>query len=175
MTVGDYIWRTRLQHCRQELETHAGKTITESSVFVGFFELVTFQSPLPEMFRNSSHLRSTRRSTPACHQKAVRQSKIDELDPVMLPGNLAARRCLNGSSFPSQGRAVLVIDSLKQVVDRAAVPRFSTLARRTIVDPLFIHPLPAEALLPCECRRRTGPHGCVWGDRVNFPVLGRPR
>jgi AraC family transcriptional activator of tynA and feaB len=36
MTVSDYIWRTRLQHCRQELETHAGKTITEVAFSWGF-------------------------------------------------------------------------------------------------------------------------------------------
>ena len=28
ITVSDYIWRARLQNCRQELEAHAGKTIT---------------------------------------------------------------------------------------------------------------------------------------------------
>jgi AraC family transcriptional activator of tynA and feaB len=36
MTVSDYIWRTRLQHCRQELETHAGKTITDVAFSWGF-------------------------------------------------------------------------------------------------------------------------------------------
>jgi AraC-like DNA-binding protein len=29
MTVSDYIWQARLQHCRHELETQAGKTITD--------------------------------------------------------------------------------------------------------------------------------------------------
>jgi AraC family transcriptional regulator, positive regulator of tynA and feaB len=36
MTVSDYIWRTRLQHCRQELETHAGKTVTDVAFSWGF-------------------------------------------------------------------------------------------------------------------------------------------
>jgi AraC family transcriptional regulator, positive regulator of tynA and feaB len=36
MTVSDYIWRARLQHCRQELETGAGKTITDVAFSWGF-------------------------------------------------------------------------------------------------------------------------------------------
>jgi AraC-like DNA-binding protein len=36
MTVSDYIWRTRLQHCRQELEAHSGKTITDVAFSWGF-------------------------------------------------------------------------------------------------------------------------------------------
>lgn len=36
MTVSDYIWRARLQHCRQELETQAGKTITDVAFSWGF-------------------------------------------------------------------------------------------------------------------------------------------
>ncbi|WP_407180531.1 helix-turn-helix domain-containing protein [Bradyrhizobium sp. STM 3562] len=36
MTVSDYIWRARLQNCRQELETHAGKTITDVAFSWGF-------------------------------------------------------------------------------------------------------------------------------------------
>jgi AraC-like DNA-binding protein len=36
MTVSDYIWRARLQHCRQELESHAGKTITDVAFSWGF-------------------------------------------------------------------------------------------------------------------------------------------
>jgi AraC-like DNA-binding protein len=36
MTVSDYIWRARLQHCRQELETHCGKTITDVAFSWGF-------------------------------------------------------------------------------------------------------------------------------------------
>jgi AraC-like DNA-binding protein len=36
MTVSDYIWSARLQHCRQELETHAGKTITDVAFSWGF-------------------------------------------------------------------------------------------------------------------------------------------
>jgi len=36
MTVSDHIWRTRLLHCRQELETQAGKTITDVAFSWGF-------------------------------------------------------------------------------------------------------------------------------------------
>jgi AraC-like DNA-binding protein len=36
MTVSDYIWRTRLQHCRHELETSSGKTITDVAFSWGF-------------------------------------------------------------------------------------------------------------------------------------------
>jgi AraC family transcriptional activator of tynA and feaB len=36
MTVSDYIWQTRLTHCRQELETQAGKTITDVAFSWGF-------------------------------------------------------------------------------------------------------------------------------------------
>jgi AraC family transcriptional activator of tynA and feaB len=36
VTVSDYIWRARLQNCRQELETQAGKTITDVAFSWGF-------------------------------------------------------------------------------------------------------------------------------------------
>ncbi len=36
MTVSDYIWRARLQNCRQELETQGGKTITDVAFSWGF-------------------------------------------------------------------------------------------------------------------------------------------
>jgi AraC-like DNA-binding protein len=36
LTVSDYIWRARLQHCRQELETQTGKTITDVAFSWGF-------------------------------------------------------------------------------------------------------------------------------------------
>src|SRR5712672_2939829 len=36
MTVSDYIWQARLQHCRQGLETQAGKTITDVAFSWGF-------------------------------------------------------------------------------------------------------------------------------------------
>jgi AraC family transcriptional activator of tynA and feaB len=36
MTVSDYIWHARLQHCRQELETQGGKTITDVAFSWGF-------------------------------------------------------------------------------------------------------------------------------------------
>lgn len=36
MTVSDYIWRARLQHCRQELESPTGKSITDVAFSWGF-------------------------------------------------------------------------------------------------------------------------------------------
>ena len=36
MTVSDYIWHARLQHCREELETKGGKTITDVAFSWGF-------------------------------------------------------------------------------------------------------------------------------------------
>jgi AraC family transcriptional activator of tynA and feaB len=36
MTVSDYIWQARLQHCRQELETQPGKTVTDVAFSWGF-------------------------------------------------------------------------------------------------------------------------------------------
>jgi AraC family transcriptional activator of tynA and feaB len=35
-TVSDYIWQVRLQNCRQELEAHGGKTITDVAFSWGF-------------------------------------------------------------------------------------------------------------------------------------------
>ncbi|SFJ89022.1 helix-turn-helix domain-containing protein [Bradyrhizobium sp. Gha] len=35
-TVSDYIWQARLQNCRQELEAHGGKTITDVAFSWGF-------------------------------------------------------------------------------------------------------------------------------------------
>jgi AraC family transcriptional activator of tynA and feaB len=36
ITVSDYIWRARLQNCRQELEAQSGKTITDVAFSWGF-------------------------------------------------------------------------------------------------------------------------------------------
>ncbi len=36
LTVSDYMWRARLQNCRQELETQGGKTITDVAFSWGF-------------------------------------------------------------------------------------------------------------------------------------------
>ena len=36
VTVSDHIWHARLQNCRRELETHAGKTITDVAFSWGF-------------------------------------------------------------------------------------------------------------------------------------------
>jgi AraC family transcriptional regulator, positive regulator of tynA and feaB len=47
LTVSDYIWQARLQHCRQELETQSGKTITDVAFSWGF----SSSSHFSRMFR----------------------------------------------------------------------------------------------------------------------------
>jgi len=47
-TIGDYIRRARLQNCRQELETQAGKTITDIAFSWGF----SSSSHFSRVFRN---------------------------------------------------------------------------------------------------------------------------
>jgi AraC-like DNA-binding protein len=49
ITVSDYIWRARLQHCRQELEMHGGKTITDVAYSWGF----SSSSHFSRVFRKS--------------------------------------------------------------------------------------------------------------------------
>src|SRR5215475_3878459 len=48
MTVSDHIWRARLWRCRQELETHGGKTITDVAFSWGF----SSSSHFSRVFRN---------------------------------------------------------------------------------------------------------------------------
>jgi AraC family transcriptional regulator, positive regulator of tynA and feaB len=47
-TVSDYIWHTRLQNCRQELEANGGKTITDVAFSWGF----SSSSHFSRVFRN---------------------------------------------------------------------------------------------------------------------------
>jgi AraC-like DNA-binding protein len=47
-TVSDYIWHARLQSCRQELETHCAKTITDVAFSWGF----SSSSHFSRVFRN---------------------------------------------------------------------------------------------------------------------------
>jgi AraC-like DNA-binding protein len=47
-TVSDYIWHARLQNCRQELEAHGGKTITDVAFSWGF----SSSSHFSRVFRN---------------------------------------------------------------------------------------------------------------------------
>jgi AraC-like DNA-binding protein len=47
-TVSDYIWHARLQNCRQELETHCAKTITDVAFSWGF----SSSSHFSRVFRN---------------------------------------------------------------------------------------------------------------------------
>ena len=49
MTVSDYIWRARLQHCRQELESSWGKDDHRRRVLLGILEFVALQPRVPEM------------------------------------------------------------------------------------------------------------------------------
>jgi AraC family transcriptional regulator, positive regulator of tynA and feaB len=50
MTVSDYIWRARLQHCRQELETQAGKSVTDVAFSWGFSSSSHFSRVFREHF-----------------------------------------------------------------------------------------------------------------------------
>ena len=50
MTVSDYIWRARLLHCRQELESQNGKTITDVAFSWGFSSSSHFSRVFREYF-----------------------------------------------------------------------------------------------------------------------------
>jgi AraC-like DNA-binding protein len=49
-TISDYIRHARLQHCRQELETMAGKTITDVAFSWGFSSSSHFSRVFREYF-----------------------------------------------------------------------------------------------------------------------------
>ena len=73
MTVSDYIWRARLLHCRQELETQPGKTITDVAFSWGF----SSSSHFSRVFRKHSdsfHPPSTRRIAPIRHPMSPDES-----------------------------------------------------------------------------------------------------
>jgi AraC family transcriptional regulator, positive regulator of tynA and feaB len=69
MTVSDYIWRTRLQHCRQELETHAGKTITDVAFSWGFSSSSHFSRVFRKYFGVvPSSIQKAQHASPMSHQ-----------------------------------------------------------------------------------------------------------
>jgi AraC family transcriptional regulator, positive regulator of tynA and feaB len=69
MTVSDYIWRARLQHCRQELETHAGKTITDVAFSWGFSSSSHFSRVFRKYFGVvPSSIQKAQHTSPVTHQ-----------------------------------------------------------------------------------------------------------
>ena len=66
-TVSDYIWQARLQNCRQELEAHAGKTITDVAFSWGFSSSSHFSRVFRKFFgvAPSSIHRAQQRSVPS--------------------------------------------------------------------------------------------------------------
>ena len=54
MTVSDYIWQARLQNCRHELETHAGKTVTDVAFSWGFSSSSHFSRVFRKYFGSCS-------------------------------------------------------------------------------------------------------------------------
>jgi AraC family transcriptional regulator, positive regulator of tynA and feaB len=66
MTVSDYIWQARLQHCRQELETQAGKTITDVAFSWGFSSSSHFSRVFRKFFGVvPSSIHKAQQSTPS--------------------------------------------------------------------------------------------------------------
>jgi AraC-like DNA-binding protein len=67
ITVSDYIWRARLQHCRQELETYGGKTITDVAYSWGFSSSSHFSRAFRKSFgiAPSSILKAQRAASPS--------------------------------------------------------------------------------------------------------------
>jgi AraC family transcriptional activator of tynA and feaB len=67
MTVSDYIWRARLQHCRDELEAQPGKTITDVAFSWGFSSSSHFSRVFRKYFGivpSAVHRQQQARSTP---------------------------------------------------------------------------------------------------------------
>ena len=67
ITVSDYIWRARLQNCRQELETSGGKTITDVAYSWGFSSSSHFSRVFRKSFgiAPSSILKAQRAACPS--------------------------------------------------------------------------------------------------------------
>jgi AraC-like DNA-binding protein len=66
-TISDYIRQARLQNCRQELETQAGKTITDVAFSWGF--------------SSSSHFSRVFRKYFGVAPSAVHKAQLGELSP----------------------------------------------------------------------------------------------
>src|SRR5215467_16408522 len=79
ITVSDYIWRARLQNCRQELETHGGKTITDVAYSWGFSSSSHFSRVFRKSFgiAPSSILKAQRATCPSSGDGIVQRVASD--------------------------------------------------------------------------------------------------
>jgi AraC family transcriptional regulator, positive regulator of tynA and feaB len=79
ITVSDYIWRARLQNCRQELETHGGKTITDIAYSWGFSSSSHFSRVFRKYFGivPSSILRAQRAACPSIRDGIAQRVEFD--------------------------------------------------------------------------------------------------
>jgi AraC family transcriptional regulator, positive regulator of tynA and feaB len=79
ITVNDYIWRARLQNCRQELETHGGKTITDVAFSWGFSSSSHFSRVFRKYFGivPSSILKAQRTACPGIRDGVAQRAGSD--------------------------------------------------------------------------------------------------
>lgn len=79
ITISDYIWRARLQNCRQELETHGGKTITDVAFSWGFSSSSHFSRVFRKYFGivPSSILKAQRTACPSIRDGVAQRAGSD--------------------------------------------------------------------------------------------------
>jgi AraC family transcriptional activator of tynA and feaB len=79
ITVGEYIWRARLQNCRHELETHGGKTITVVAFSWGFSSSSHFSRVFRKYFGivPSSILKAQRSAGPGLRGSGAQRAAPD--------------------------------------------------------------------------------------------------
>jgi AraC-like DNA-binding protein len=79
ITVGDYIWRARLQHCRQDLEAHGGKTITDVAYSWGFSSSSHFSRVFRKSFgiAPSSIVKAQRAACPSIRNGVAQRAPSD--------------------------------------------------------------------------------------------------
>ncbi len=79
ITVGEYIWRARLQNCRHELETHGGKTITDVAFSWGFSSSSHFSRVFRKYFGivPSSILKAQRSAGPGIRDGVAQRAASD--------------------------------------------------------------------------------------------------
>jgi AraC family transcriptional activator of tynA and feaB len=79
ITVSNYIWRARLQNCRQELETHGGKTITDVAFSWGFSSSSHFSRVFRKYFGivPSSILKAQRTACPSIRDGVAQRAGSD--------------------------------------------------------------------------------------------------
>jgi AraC-like DNA-binding protein len=78
LTVSEYIWRARLLNCRQELETQAGRTITDVAFSWGF--------------SSSSHFSRVFRNYFGIVPSSIHKAQSGGLSPVDISSGTSARR-----------------------------------------------------------------------------------